>query len=307
MSQPNQTGSGDQLKIEFWGVRGSIPTAETDKLNTGGNTPCTALHYGSEPLVIIDAGTGIRVLGLQQNCEQCKVLQASVLFSHFHWDHIQGFPFFDAIYSEEASVKLYSTVPADFLKRVLEDQMKDPYFPLPLSSAPAIREYNQVVSGCQIGSLKVQPVRLNHPGGASGYRIDSPAGSLIYVSDHEHGVAEIDDSIAAHAAGADVLIYDAHYTPAEYQRFKGWGHSTWLEGARLAKRAGVGRLFLFHHSPTRKDQEMPLILGEARQEFSSTEIARENQPIFLSRKEGMTTPSPASANGPRQLRPTRSE
>jgi ribonuclease BN (tRNA processing enzyme) len=114
---------------------------------------------------------------------------------------------------------------------------------------------------------------------------------LIYVSDHEHGIARVDDSIVSHAADADILIYDAHFTPAEYERFKGWGHSTWLEATRLANRARVGQLLLFHHNPYRKDQEVPLILSDARQEFASTDIARENQPIFLSREASVAVPS----------------
>lgn len=287
MSRTDQTGSGKRLKLEFWGVRGSVPTAESDKLSAGGNTPCTVLQYGSEPIVIIDAGTGLRSLGTQLNCRETNILQASILFSHFHWDHIQGFPFFGAIYSPYANLQLYSTRRADTLRKILELQMSDPYFPLPLNSTPALRSYNQVPPrGCKIGSLIITPVRLNHPGGASGYRVDSPAGSVIYVSDHEHGVSEIDDSIAEHAAGADVLIYDAHFTPAEYERFKGWGHSTWLDGGRLANRAAVGQLILFHHSPERKDRDLAAILTEARQEFGSTEIARQNQPIFLSHERG---------------------
>jgi ribonuclease BN (tRNA processing enzyme) len=166
--------------------------------------------------------------------------------------------------------------------------MSDPYFPLPLHAAPGLRSYNQIeASGSKIGSLTITPFRLNHPGGASGYRVDSPAGSVVYVSDHEHGISEIDDSIAEHAAGGDLMIYDAHFTPAEYEKYKGWGHSTWLEGAKLASRARAGGLILFHHSPDRTDHEIPNILTEARREFGATEVARENQPILLSRDPGL--------------------
>ncbi|MFL6447962.1 MAG: MBL fold metallo-hydrolase [Bryobacteraceae bacterium] len=282
MSPTNHTGSGNQLKLEFWGVRGSVPTPERAKLTLGGNTPCTVLQYNSEPVVIIDGGTGLRSYGLTVACGPQKLMRASLLFSHFHWDHIQGLPFFGAVYSDFAQLSFYSTLPADELRAILEVQMSAPYFPLPMSSTRAAQEYFQMgVQGSQIGSLKITPVPLNHPGGASGYRIDSPAGSVIYVSDHEHGVAEIDDTIAKHATGADVLIYDAHFTPAEYENYKGWGHSTWLEATRLANRSGVGELILFHHNPSRKDREMPEILAEARREFAATEIARENHTIIL--------------------------
>src|SRR5436305_4059797 len=292
MSRTDQAGSGNRLKIEFWGVRGSIPTAEGDKLSLGGNTPCTVLQYGNEPIVIIDAGTGLRLLGAKLACTKSQVLEASILFSHFHWDHIQGLPFFEAIYSEHAKLHLYSTLHPGSLRKILTQQMSEPYFPIELSAARAIREYNRVSSeGCQIGSLHISPVPLNHPGGCSGYRIDSPAGSLIYVSDHEHGILRIDDFIAQQAANSDLLIYDAHFTPAEYERYKGWGHSTWLEGTQLAKRSGVGQLVLFHHSPSRRDDEAPGILVEARKEFEATEIAREQQPIIISGERKLSIPS----------------
>jgi phosphoribosyl 1,2-cyclic phosphodiesterase len=279
----DETGSGNRLKIEFWGVRGSIATAEQNKLRVGGNTACLLLQHNLEPIVIIDAGTGLRPLGLQlEPCNDSRPLKASILFSHFHWDHIQGLPFFSPIYSEQCALRLYSTLRPSHLKRVLDDQMKQPYFPLPLSAARSRREYSQVqATGCEIGSLRIRPVRLNHPGGGSGYRIDSPAGSLIYVSDHEHGVKEIDACIEREAVGADLLIYDAQYTPDEYPRFKGWGHSTWLEGARLASRARVGQLLLFHHSPSRNDQEVSAIVVDAREEFAATDFACENRPISL--------------------------
>src|SRR5436305_1240459 len=285
MSPTNHTGSGNQLKVEFWGVRGSIPTPERAKITLGGNTPCTVVQYGTEPVVIIDGGTGLRSLGVSLACNPQKRLRASLLFSHFHWDHIQGLPFFGPVYSDFAQLSFYSTLPPDELRAILEVQMSKPYFPLPMSSTRAVQEYFQMpAQGSQIGSLKISPVPLNHPGGASGYRIDSPAGSIIYVSDHEHGVTEIDDAIAVQATGANLLIYDAHFTPAEYERYQGWGHSTWLEATRLANRAAVGELVLFHHNPSRKDREMPEILAEARREFAATEVARENQPIVLPKR-----------------------
>jgi phosphoribosyl 1,2-cyclic phosphodiesterase len=283
MSRANHTGNESQLKIEFWGVRGSVPTPERAKLTLGGNTPCTAIQYNKEPVIIIDGGTGLRSLGASLACGPQKTLRASFLFSHFHWDHIQGLPFFGPVYSDFAQLSFYSTVPADELRAILEVQMSKPYFPLPMSSTRAEQEYFQMpAEGTHIGSVKITPVPLNHPGGASGYRLDSPAGSVIYVSDHEHGVADIDEAITKQAVGADLLVYDSHFTPDEYERFKGWGHSTWLEATRLAKRACVRQLVLFHHSPSRRDRDVPQILDDARKEFPATEVARENHPVILS-------------------------
>jgi len=274
--------NGDRLRIQFWGVRGSTPAAEAAMTGVGGNTPCIALNYGLEPVVIIDGGTGLRLLGLNLNSSDAGLFEASILFSHFHWDHIQGLPFFPPIYSEHARLNLYSGVSAAALEQILQNQMRDPYFPIPFSTARSRRHFSQVTAkGCQIGSLRISPVHLNHPGGATGYRIDSPAGSLIYVSDHEHGVSAVDDRIAEDAAGADLLIYDSQFTPTEYPNFKGWGHSTWLEGTRLAIRAGIKQLLLFHHSPSRTDKDVAEVVAQARQEFPATNAACENRVIFL--------------------------
>jgi phosphoribosyl 1,2-cyclic phosphodiesterase len=283
---PQMKSAGSDLTIRCWGVRGSIPTPDKNKLRVGGNTPCIALQYGSEPQVIIDAGTGLRLLGIDLSSTEDQPVEANILFSHFHWDHIQGLPFFGPIYSPHSRFKLYSALSAEKLEHILGSQMKSPYFPVSYSSVRAQFEYNQVgANGCEIGSLMIRPVQLNHPDGAWGYRVDSPAGSVIYVSDHEHGVAAIDEMIAREASGVTLLIYDAHFKPEEYPRFKGWGHSTWLEGTRLAQRAGADHLLLFHHSPFRKDQEFGTILKEARQEFRATELAREDRSIRLSGRE----------------------
>jgi len=283
--------SENHLMIRCWGVRGSVPTAEKDKLRVGGNTASVAIRYGVEPLVIIDGGTGLRLLSKELRSTETEPLTATILFSHFHWDHIQGVPFFEPIYSEHTRLKMYSGVPASTLEDILRTQMSQPYFPVPFSSAQAACEYNQIGSaGVQIGSLSVRPVQLNHPGGAFGYRINSPAGSLIYVCDHEHGAPEIDEGIYREAANADVLVYDAHFTPAEYVKCKGWGHSTWYEGAQLARRANVGKLLLFHHSPSRTDQQVQEILREARQEFAGTEAAHENRIICLSGAKSKAVP-----------------
>jgi phosphoribosyl 1,2-cyclic phosphodiesterase len=279
MEQTNAVG----LKIKFWGVRGSIATPENDKIRVGGNTPCVAMQYGAEPSVIIDAGTGLRHFGAHLPVSAGEPFRASILFSHFHWDHIQGLPFFPPLYSPEAELNVYAGVTADTVRAVLEGQMAEPYFPVPFAAARSCRRYSQIHGdGLEIGSLRIKPVRLNHPGGATGYRIDSPSGSLIYVSDHEHGDREIDDGIARDAAGANIMIYDAHFTPEEYPKFVGWGHSTWLEGARLAGRANVRKLLLFHHSPSRADDAADAVLERTKKEFAATDLASENQELLLS-------------------------
>jgi phosphoribosyl 1,2-cyclic phosphodiesterase len=273
------------LKIRFWGVRGSIPTPGSDFCRTGGNTSCVVLQFGQEPVVVIDGGTGLRLFGRQLKWSEEQPLRATLLFSHFHWDHIQGFPFFGPIYSRHAELSLWSGVPARELQTLLTRQMCAPFFPVSYSEVPARCDFHRLeAGGFSPGSLQITPVTLNHPGSATGFRIDSPAGSVIYVSDHEHGNTPIDEQIQRKASGCDVMIYDAHFTPEEYPSFKGWGHSTWLQGAQIAAQARVGKLMLFHHSPDRTDREVDEIVGHAREIFPQTYAAVEGGTLSLQKK-----------------------
>ncbi len=275
MKSPNRDG---QLKVRFWGVRGSIPTPEESHLRTGGNTPCVVLQYGDEPPVIIDAGTGIRAFGTKLIREGNKPFHGTLLLSHFHWDHIQGFPFFAPIYSSHSHLKIFSGRPSSELKRNLDQQMREPYFPMGFREIPAQYSCGQLTQeGLDLGSLSVTPVCLNHPGQATGFRIDSPNGSIAYVSDHEHGNEVIDRQIVKKCAGVDMMIYDSHFTPEEYGRFVGWGHSTWLQGTILAKEAGVKQFRLFHHNPARTDEQLQILVETAREHIELSSAATETE------------------------------
>jgi len=252
------------LELTFWGVRGSIPTPVAENLGYGGNTACIAIRYAGQPLLIFDAGTGIRSLGdTITNAEPLNLF-----LTHFHWDHIQGIPSFAPI----QNAAIHSGVaPAD-LERILAAQMHPPYYPVPMPANPA---YRQIHKPARIGALEVRPFPLHHPNGATGYRIESSNAAIVYASDHEHGDASADAGLLESARDADVLIYDAQYTPEEYQRRRGWGHSTWREAVTLARGARVRQLILFHHDPWRTDHELDAIVREAQQEFPNTIAARE--------------------------------
>lgn len=270
------------LTVGFLGVRGSIPTPAESCLRAGGNTPCLVLRYADEAPVIIDAGTGLRTLGHQLNPSSNNPFSATLLLSHFHWDHIQGFPFFPPIYSPCCDLRLVSGLPPSALKDHLASQMKGPYFPVPFDKIAARCSFEQLdADGIVIGSLRVTPVELHHPGGATGFRINSPAGSIVYVSDHEHGQASVDAQIVRKSEGAGLMIYDAHFTPEEYKLHTGWGHSTWLDGARMAQRAGVSRFALFHHHPNRTDVELDTLVAQCREVFQESFAATEHATITL--------------------------
>lgn len=278
----NSCNEHERLKVEFWGVRGSIPTPIQSCLQAGGNTPCIVVRFGAEPPIIVDAGTGLRAFGQQFRPVAANPFQATILFSHFHWDHIQGFPFFSPIYSPHSELQLISGRPVSELQENLARQMREPHFPLAFDQIAAHCAYEQLDrDGIILGSLQVSPIELYHPGRSTGFRIDSPSGSLVYISDHEHGNQEIDSQIVRRSEGADLMIYDSHFTPEEYGKYVGWGHSTWRAGVDLAKAAGVPRFALFHHSPSRTDQQLEEVVLRSKEVFEDSFAACEQSHIWV--------------------------
>ena len=272
----------NRLRVRFWGVRGSIPTPHARKLRYGGNTTCVEIRLGDQSPLIIDAGSGIAALsGALDEEFGPSALRADVLFTHFHWDHIQGLPFVNGLYSEDGQIRLYSTMPADELRQILGGQMKAPYFPVRIPTPPKVHYREVPPDGYEAGELRATPFPLCHPDPTSGYRIETPRGVVVHASDHEHGNAEQDRILRKHAQGADVLIYDAQYTPEEHESRQGWGHGTWLEGTRVARDAGVKQLVLFHHDPSHDDDFVDGLVQQAREEFPNTIGAREGECISL--------------------------
>ena len=251
-------------------------------MSYGGNTPCLEVQYGEMPPLILDAGSGLRRLGIERSLKaNGHSTDVHVLFSHFHWDHIQGLPFFTPLYEENTSITFYSSREPRDLQNILQRQMQPPYFPVNLSSIDQRYRYCKIGSeGLPWGDVHIVPFPLRHPDGCTGYRIESPTASIVYASDHEHGDATHDAILRKHAAGADILVYDAQYTPEEYRSRTGWGHSTWLAAAHAAQDAGVRRLLLFHHDPNHDDQMLDEIVQRAGAEFEHTAAAREGA-VFL--------------------------
>ncbi len=270
------------MEVKFWGVRGSIPTPHPDFLQFGGNTTCLEVRLpGGEP-VIIDGGTGLRYLGQSLMKEsRGRRMSLRILMTHFHWDHIQGIPYFAPLFDAGNQVTFYSNRPAAELKEILEGQMSSPYFPISLAHLPAARHFEQIQPGAQFGDLKVTPFPMNHPQGACGYRLELNGSILVHASDLEHGDAAFEQILLDQARNAGVLIYDAQYTPEEYESKAGWGHSTWKEAIRIAREANVKKLLLFHHDPGHNDEFMQRMGEEARKYFENVEVAREGSLINL--------------------------
>ena len=224
------------MRIKFWGVRGSTPTPQPENLRYGGNTSCVEVRVGGG-LYVFDCGTGLRNLGLHLRQEfQEKGINAHICVSHFHWDHIQGIPFFGPFYDKpENRFCLHSSSRVRSLKKVTEEQMASPYFPVNTTEMKAQRDFYDLEQGrVQLGDVTVQTMWLNHPQGCLGFRLETKEGVVVYATDNEPGDAEFDKNVRKLAAGADVLIYDAQYLPEEYEASKrGWGHSHWREAVNV--------------------------------------------------------------------------
>lgn len=272
--------------IHFWGVRGSIACPGPETVRYGGNTPCVEMHVGTERLVF-DGGTGLRMLG-QSLLSQMPV-EASIFFTHSHWDHIQGFPFFLPAFIKGNRFDIYGTVAPNGanIKQRLHDQMLHPNFPVPLQVMQADLRFNDLKMGetVELGDVTIDNALLNHPGEATGYRVNWRGYSAAYITDTEHFSDRLDENVLRLADRADVLIYDAAYTDEEYHSPAssrvGWGHSTWQEAVKVAKAAKVKKLVIFHHDPLHNDDFLDRIGEQAAQNFPDTIMAREGLSIQL--------------------------
>jgi phosphoribosyl 1,2-cyclic phosphodiesterase len=279
-------------KLVFWGVRGSTPTLERETWRYGGNTPCVEVTAPGGVRFILDCGTGLRMLGNKWILLNGDTpTEAHILITHYHWDHIQGIPFFHPFYQSQGHFHFYGfqskPLGPDSLRQVFEAQLASPYFPAGTSTMTALRSFREITGGekWEIQGTRVSAAWVNHPQGCLGYRLDMPVGSIVYATDNEPGVPELDRSLRQFAHGADVLIYDAQYSPEQLSSTrKGWGHSSWLEGVKIARDSKVKNLILFHHDPDSSDSTVDGFLSAARQEFPGTWAATEGMSVTLSER-----------------------
>lgn len=279
--------------IKFWGVRGSIPTPGRGTVRYGGNTTCVEVRSG-EDIIILDAGTGLRLLGQSLLAEfKQQPLNLTLLISHTHWDHIQGLPFFAPLYDARCRLRIFGGEGArEGLVAALTGQMETTYFPVPFSKLPSnieieeLREFNFA-----IGSTLVRAQRANHPGFCVGYRLFSPDGLVCFFPDAEPRPGGDDREMIDFIRGADVLILDSQYSHAEYRKHTGWGHGCVEDSVALALRAEIKKLVLFHHDPGHDDQTIDGFVRHTRSIVKKhggrlkVEAAREGMAIRLGGKK----------------------
>ena len=266
------------IGVKFWGVRGSIACPAPNYANFGGNTSCVQVQIGDEQ-IILDAGTGLRGLGQRLLSEGNR--ESTLLLTHFHWDHTNGFPFFAPVFSPACCMRVMagSLGKMGGVREALAGQMSAPNFPVPLDALHARLEFQDFAAGDTFAlapGIDVRTTPLNHPDGATAYRIEHGGRAICYVTDTEHEPGKPDERVLALIEGADLVIYDCTYTDEELPAHKGWGHSTWEEGVRLCRAASVKQLAIFHHDPGHDDAFMKRIEDQARQLWEPCFAARES-------------------------------
>jgi phosphoribosyl 1,2-cyclic phosphodiesterase len=264
-------------------VRGSLACPGPDYVRYGGNTSCLEVRC-ADKLLILDGGTGMRELGVDLSAK--GPVDADIFFTHTHLDHIIGVPFFAPLYNKTNNLRLWAghLGPSMSIKDALSSMMVGPLFPIPIEvfgSKPVYRDFEagQVLKP-QPG-IVVRTAPLNHPNGATGYRIEFAGRSLCYITDCEHKAGTLDRGIIDLVKGADAMVYDSTYTDEEYGKFVGWGHSTWQEGARLCEAAGVKKLIIFHHDPGHDDVFMDQVAKASARAHPGSMVATEGLVLTL--------------------------
>ncbi len=306
----------NKIKIKFWGVRGSIPTPGPQTIKYGGNTSCVELLFPGNELFILDAGTGIRELGsylIKYNGQE----KINLFISHFHWDHIQGLPFFAPLRNKNLQMNIFGCEePDNHIQKILSAQMESTYFPIELTDLAASIKFISLQQGKYLlGNIELETQYINHPGYALGYKFTYDGRSIVFISDNEPftnempqsgnkaisgqyakspdkletDIEKIFDNFSEHKTGklidfiadCDLLIHDAQYTPDEYLEKKQWGHSPYTYPIELGNAANVKKLVLYHHDPAHSDADMDKIKISAREYGSQF---KNNMEIFVARE-----------------------
>src|SRR6202795_3847223 len=302
--------SGSSTRLKLWGVRGSIPVPGSATVRYGGNTTCVEVRADGE-IIVLDAGSGIRGLGLAlENEFGSHPINLSLLITHFHLDPIQGFPFFVPSYNDKNQIQILGYDGAGSgLREILKGQMATPFFPVALYDLPGkIKIENLESMDFKIGNVRVRSKFMNHPGICVGYRLFTSKGSIAFLPDHEPYEAFKLHSAKSHLLspeqtqkraredraelvkflqGSDILILDTQYTDEEYQAHVGWGHGSVTSAVSLALAAEVRNLLLFHHDPTNADEMIYKMVQTARklaaksESYLEVEGAREGAEMTL--------------------------
>lgn len=272
------------MKIKFYGTRGSIPICHKDFLEFGGNTTCLQITRDNGRIAVLDAGTGIRQLGIDLEKSGFHQGEIFIGFTHFHWDHIQGFPFFNLAYDKSNVINILAMgedKEINDLEGVFKGQMRHEYFPVPLKSMGAKFKFLQLEQNeISLKGATIKVIKQNHPGGSYGYRLEDNGKVFVFCSDLEHGETVLPE-IVEFCQGADLLVHDAQYTSEELERHRGWGHSSYEQALEVAQKAKVKKLAITHHDPSHNDAFLTRLEKECQVVFANCVFARELTELAL--------------------------
>ncbi len=282
-------GSNAGTLLTVWGAGGSAPTGDPRRCGFGGDTVCFELRRldTDDPPLVIDLGSAATNLGADL-ARRAKAeggpIRAEVLIGHLHLDHVIGLPFFGPIYMPGSCIGLRCAILPD--PEELADRLArfaaPPFFPVEPMAMDTVRcaEFDGS-KPFELAGFTITSTPLNHPGGCGGFRIDGPDGSVCVIGDHEHGDPDADARVAKLAEGASLMLYDGAFDDAEYDRYRGWGHSTWQAGLDLAAAASVGRTLIYHHQPEHSDDTLAAIDARVRARSGRAALARQNMRVLL--------------------------
>lgn len=275
--------ASDAFLVRFWGVRGEGYSCFPGASAYGGNTCCVEMRCG-EDILVFDAGSGFRMLGSELCCGPDTKL--NLFLSHFHYDHISGFPFFAPFFCDRFQIGVWSghLSGKGATRNAIHDYMRHPFFPVGpevFSADISYHDFEQTDIIKPSERISIKTCTLNHQGGGTGYRVEFGGKSVCYVTDTAHIAGKTDETILSFIESADLVIYDATYTDAEFPEFSHFGHSTWEEGVRLCKAAGVDQFGIFHHRQTRTDAELDEIGRLAKIEMPGSFVVCEGETLEI--------------------------
>ena len=289
------------MRVRFWGVRGSLaapllPVQVRSKISAvlerltpadlespedrerfladlppwlfgtiGGNSPCVSVHFDdSDQTIIFDAGTGIRELGLAMGKEKVKKDEYHIFFSHLHWDHIMGLPFFNPAYDPSVKINFYSPVAG--LDTALHGQMTPPYFPIHMEFMSSVKRFHTLVRPIKMQDYTISYRKMNHPGDSYSYRVDNGKKVFVYATDTELSANDFikNDENTSFFSNVDMIVIDTQYTLGEAIEKYNWGHSAFSLAVDFAANWNIGHMVLFHHDPAYDDHKLYNILQSAK-------------------------------------------
>lgn len=264
------------IELIFWGVRGTNPVSGKSFEKIGGHTSCVSVKVNDDPTVVFDAGSGIYNLG--KKITAAKETSSYMFISHSHLDHIMGTPFFSPLWDPKCQLNIYShkNNAENTIKQII---VNAPVFPIKINYSSNVNFHEMPKDGLQVASAKITGLLMNHPGGSMGYRLEAEGKSICYLTDVEHMTLSENDELVEFIRNCDLLIFDSCYTEHEYTTRVGWGHSTHIQSAKIAKLANVKKLALFHQDPNHTDEMSDQIEKEAKEIFPGAFAACEGMKL----------------------------